>query len=206
MYQILSSGSSGNAVIYHNSILLDCGIPFSLLKPHVKDLQLVLLTHQHEDHLNIATIKKLALERPALRFGCGAFLLPFLEGIKNVDVYETGKIYDYGSFKVSPVKLYHDVPNFGYRIFKGNHKLIHCTDTFTLQGIIAKEYNLFMLECNYDEDTVWDIIRAKEERGEYAHQRGSINSHLSRQAAQNFVLSNAGENYEFVMLHQSKTN
>lgn len=206
MYKILSSGSEANAVIYHSSIMIDCGIPFSTIKPHVNDLQLVLLTHEHGDHLNISTLKKLAKERPGLRFGCGEFLLPFLEGIKNVDVYEAGKIYNYGSFKISPVKLYHDVPNFGYRIFKGEHRTLHCTDTYTLHGISAKNYDLYMLEANYDSDTIWDIIIEKESRGEFAHQRGSINSHLSRQQAQKFVLDNAGENYEFRMLHQSKTS
>ena len=133
-------------------------------------------------------------------------MLPLLKEIKNIDIYELNKWYDYGSFKISIGKLYHDVENCFFRIIKNDIKIFRATDTFTLQGISAKEYNLFMLECNYDEDTVWDIIRAKEERGEYAHQRGSINSHLSRQAAQKFVLDNAGDNYEFVMLHQSKTS
>jgi phosphoribosyl 1,2-cyclic phosphodiesterase len=205
MYQILSSSSTGNAVIYHNSILLDCGVPFFMVKPYINDLQLVLITHQHGDHLNMATIRKLAFERPGLRFGIGEFLLPYFEGIRNVDIYQAGKIYNYGSFQISPVKLYHDTPTFGYRIFKGEHKLIHCTDTHTLQGISAKNYSLYALECNYDADTVWDIIREKEMRGEYAHQRGSINSHLSRQQAQKFVLDNAGDNYEFIMLHQSNS-
>ncbi|MGL5262615.1 MAG: hypothetical protein ACRC9P_09550, partial [Bacteroides sp.] len=44
----------------------------------------------------------------------------------------------------------------------------------------------------------------KESRGEFAHQRGSINSHLSKQQAQDFILKNAGDDYEFIMLHQSK--
>lgn len=206
MYNIISSGSEGNAVIYFNSIMVDCGVPFSLTNPYVKDMQLVLLTHIHSDHFNLSTIKRLAFERPSLRFGCGEFLAEYLQGIRNVDVYQPGKIYDYGQFKISPVILYHDVKNFGYRIFKNDKRVFHATDTFTLDGITAKGYDLYAIEANYDEDTVWDIIKAKEARGEYAHQRGSINSHLSRQQAQSFILGNAGANYEFVMLHQSKTS
>lgn len=205
MYNIISSGSEGNAIIYFNSIMVDCGIPFSLANPYVKDIQLILLTHIHGDHFNLSTIKRLAFERPALRFGCGEFLAEHLQDIRNVDVYEPGKLYDYGQFKISPVILYHDVKNFGYRIFKDDKRVFHATDTFTLDGITAKSYDLYAIEANYDEDTIYDLIREKQLRGEYAHQRGSINSHLSRQQAQNFILSNAGKNYEFIMLHQSKT-
>lgn len=203
MYNILSSGSHGNAIIYFNQILVDCGVPFSLIKPYTKDIQLVLLTHKHGDHLNMSTINKLAFERPSLRFGCGSFLSEYLSDIKNVDIYESGEVYDYGLFKISPITLYHDVPNFGYRIFKDQKKIIHATDTYTLEGISAKEYDLYALESNYDEDRIYNIIREKESRGEYAHQRGSINSHLSKQQAQKFVLNNASKDYEFIMLHQS---
>lgn len=204
MYNIIASGSDGNSVIYHNSIMVDCGVAFKYIQPHVNGLQIVLLTHKHKDHLNVSAIKTLSLKRPSLRFACGDFLVEHLAGIRNVDVLEPGKVYDYGQFKISPVILYHDVPNFGYRIFKDDKKIFHATDTFTLEGITAKGYDLYAIEANYDEDKVWDIIREKEERGQYAHQRRSINSHLSRQKAQDFVIKNAGESYEFVMLHQSK--
>lgn len=206
MYNILSSGSEGNAIIYFDAIMIDCGIPYSLTKPYVKDIQLILLTHKHGDHFNLSTIKKLAFERPSLRFGCGEFLAEYMKEIRNVDIYEPGKIYDYGPFKISPIILYHDVKNFGYRIFKDDKKIFHATDTFTLEGITAKNYDLYAIEANYDEETVYKIIEERQARGEYAHQKGSINSHLSRQQAQSFVLNNAGPNYEFIMLHQSKTS
>lgn len=203
MYKILSSGSKGNAVIYFDTILVDCGVPFSIVKPYLKDIQIILLTHSHGDHLNVNTIKKTQSERPAVRFGCGEFLTEKLTEIKNVDIFQAGRIYDYGAFKVSPIVLYHDVPNFGYRIFKGGKKILHATDSRTLDGISAKEYDLYCLECNYDEERVYSIIGSKRERGEYAYQLGSINSHLSVQQSQDFVLRNAGKEYQFVQLHQS---
>lgn len=206
MYNILSSGSQGNAIIYFDTILVDCGVAFNQIKPYLKNIQLVLLTHQHGDHFNLSTIKKLAFERPSLRFGCGTFLRGLMTGIKNVDIYNPGQLYDYGNVQISPIALYHDVENIGYRLFKDGKKIIHATDTFTLEGITAKNYDLYALECNYDQETVFQTIKEKELRGEYAHQRGSINSHLSRQQAQQFVLNNAGLDYEFIMLHQSQTS
>lgn len=204
MYNVISTGSKGNAVIYLDTILIDCGVPYSKIEKYKSKLQIVLLTHKHTDHLNKSTIKRLSVERPTLRFGCAEFLKYQLEDIPNLDIYEIGKIYNYGSFKISPIKLYHDVPNIGYRIFKDEKKIIHATDTYTLEGITAKNYDLYAIEANYDEDRVHDIIRAKINRGQYAHQRGSINSHLSIQQAQQFILNNTNSNnYQFVALHQS---
>lgn len=204
MHNILSTGSKGNAIIYFNSILVDVGISFSRIEPYLKDIQLILLTHQHSDHFKLNAIKRIQEERPSIRFGCGSFLADKLQDIRNLDIYEPGNMYNYGSFKISPVILYHDVPNFGYRIFKDGKKLIHATDTYTLEGISAKDYDIYALECNYDEERVYDIIREKEYRGEYAHQKGSINSHLSKQQAQKFILSNTSrQDIQFLMLHQS---
>ena len=205
MYKIISSGSDGNAVLYFDNILVDCGVPYSLLSDYVSRLSIVLLTHVHGDHLNLSTIQRLSFERPSLRFGCGAHLVGVIKDVvKNVDVYDVGTYYNYGSFKVCPVLLYHDVLNFGYRIIKGEKKVFHATDTSTLEGISAKGYDVYSLEANYDEDRVFDVIREKEMYGGYAHQRGAMNSHLSIQQAQNFVLQNAGRDYKFLCLHQSK--
>lgn len=205
MYKVIASGSTGNSIIYHNSIVIDCGVPFSLLKPFLKDIQLVLLTHSHNDHINAQTVRKLAKERPTLRFGCGEWMKDYLEGIKNVDYYESGQVYNYGSFSISPVTLYHDVKNFGYRIFKDGTKIIHCTDTAHLQGITAKDYNLYCIESNYNEDTVFQIIEKLESEGKFAHQRGAINSHLSEQQCNDFFFKNKGPESILVRLHETKS-
>jgi len=206
MYNVISSGSKGNCIVYHDTIAIDMGIPYSSIKQLKNELQIVLLTHKHGDHLNLTTIQKLSFERPTLRFACGAFLLDYLEGVKNVDVLEAGKVYDYGSFKISPIVLYHDVPNFGYRIFKGDHKTIHITDTSHLIGISAKDYDLYAIESNYNEDTIFESIARKEAKGEFAHQKGAINSHLSEQQARDFIFKNRGEKSKVLRLHESSTN
>lgn len=202
MYNIISSGSAGNAIVYFDRIMVDCGVAYSKVEECINSDTFVLLSHFHEDHLNVQTIRRMQFKHPSIRIGCGDFLKERLNGIRNVHVYEAGKIYDYGKFRVSPVRLYHDCENFGYRIYYGDKKIFHATDTFTLDKITAKNYDGYFIEANYDEDTVFDLIREKTARGEYAHQRGAINSHLSVQQAQNFVLRNGGTS--FVPLHQSK--
>ena len=206
MYKVIASGSKGNAILYNNSILVDCGIPFSMLKPYLYDIQLVLLTHKHGDHFNESTLNKLVYERPTLRIGCCEWFDDLK--YKNVDNYKIGSIYNYEKFLISPVKLYHDVPNCGYRIFicdgkSGEYKIFHATDTEHLKGIEAKNYDIYAIESNYDEDSIETIIKNKISNGQYAYEKGAINSHLSEQQARDFIFKNAGENYEVVRLHET---
>jgi Predicted Zn-dependent hydrolases of the beta-lactamase fold len=205
MYKVIATGSTGNAVLYHGSILVDCGVSFSALKPYMRDIQIVLLTHQHGDHININTLKALQGERPTLRIGCCKWMLPFIEGLKNIDAYEVGQVYDYGTFSISAIQLYHDVENCGYRIFKDGTKIFHSTDTAHLDGITAKGYDLYAIEHNYDEDTIQEVIERQEAIGVFAHQKGSINSHLSEQQARDFIFNNRGKNSEVVRLHETKS-
>ena len=204
--QVISSGSDGNAVIYNNAIMVDCGVSLKALQEVKRSLKIVLLTHKHSDHLKIRTLQRLQAERPALRVACGDFLLEELPCIKNIDVLQVGKIYDYGAFKVSPVKLYHDVPNFGWRIFLPNgQKIFHATDTVHLEGITAKGYDLYAIEHNYCEEYIQEAIEEARANGEYTHAYGSIKTHLSIQQARAFIEKNRKESSEVLELHKSRS-
>ena len=204
--KVISSGSEGNAVIYNNAIMVDCGVTLKALEAVKRSLKIVLLTHKHSDHLKIRTLQRLQAERPTLRVACGDFLLEELPCIKNIDVLQVGKIYDYGAFKVSPVKLYHDVPNFGWRIFlNSGQKIFHATDTAHLEGISAKGYDLYAIEHNYCEEYIQQAIEEAQANGEYTHAYGNINTHLSIQQARAFIEANRKESSEVLELHKSRS-
>jgi len=204
--KVISSGSEGNAVIYNNTIMVDCGVALKALQEVKRSLKIVLLTHKHSDHLKIRTLQRLQAERPTLRVACGDFLLEELPCIKNIDVLQVGKIYDYGAFKVSPIKLYHDVPNFGWRIFLNNgQKIFHATDTVHLEGISAKGYDLYAIEHNYCEEYIQQAIEEARANGEYTHAYGNINTHLSIQQARAFIEANRKESSEVLELHKSRS-
>ena len=204
--KVISSGSEGNAVIYNNAIMVDCGVSLKALSEVKRSLKIVLLTHKHSDHLKIRTLQRLQAERPTLRVACGDFLLEELPCIKNIDVLQVGKIYDYGAFKVSPIKLYHDVPNFGWRIFLPNgQKIFHATDTAHLKGISAKGYDLYAIEHNYCEEYIQEAIEEARANGEYTHAYGNINTHLSIQQAKAFIEVNRKESSEVLELHKSRS-
>lgn len=204
-YNIINTGSDGNATIIENTIMIDCGLPFKKIYPYIRKLKLVLLTHAHGDHFNKSTIKKLAEERPKLRFGCCEWLVKDLIdcGVskKRIDVYTIDNEYDYGSFKISPVKLFHDVPQCGYRVFINVYKCIYCTDTNTLDGIKAEGYDYYFIEANYENE------QELHERAynEYYEKRVK-STHLSKEQATEWLLDNMGANsvYEFMHKHKNK--
>ena len=118
-YNIISTGSDGNATILEEFVLIDCGVPYKALEPYVPKLKLVLLTHIHSDHFQKRTIKRLAEERPTLRFGCCRWLAPLLAaGVpeRQIDVLEPRTMYGYGLCNVIPFMLTHNVPNCGYKV------------------------------------------------------------------------------------------
>lgn len=205
-YKIISSCSTGNAVIIRDFILIDCGVTFKRLEKYYKKLKIVLLTHIHSDHFKKETIRKLAQERPTLRFACCEWLLkPLLDcGVlrNNIDVLEIGSKYDYKLFKIVPIKLYHDVPQCGYRVLFNDYKLIYATDTKTLEGISAKNYDLYLVEANYDEDEIQDRIKQKQQECQYVYEFRAKDNHLSKQQASEFLLNNMGENSEYVFMHE----
>ena len=62
-YNIISSGSQGNAVILNGFVLVDCGVPYKQIAPYVPQLKLVLLTHIHGDHFCKRTLRRVAGRR-----------------------------------------------------------------------------------------------------------------------------------------------
>lgn len=205
-YNIISTGSHGNAVIINDFILVDCGVSFKELKDVYKDIKIVLLTHIHNDHFKKSTIKKLALERPTLRFACCEWLLLDLLSCEvpkhNIDVLEIDKVYNYGVFRVSPIRLYHDVPQCGYRLFIGDKKAIYATDTANLDGITAKGYDLYLIEGNYTEEDLRTRIKTKKEAGKYSYEMDASKRHLSKEQALEFLFENMGKHSEYVFLHK----
>ena len=207
---VIATGSTGNAVLLNGEILLDCGVPYKRIADHVKNLRLVLLTHRHGDHFNPSTVARLHRERPTLRFGCCAWMVPHLlhagVAVRCIDVYEPEQVYTYdgGRLLVQAFPLVHDVENCGYKIWSGNQSALYATDTANLDGVTAPGFDLYMIEGNYLEQELADRIARKEAAGEFCYEYRAQASHLSREAADLWLAFNAGPNSKVVYLHQHK--
>lgn len=131
-YNIIATGSKGNAVVIDQKILIDCGVSFKALSKVYRALKLVLLTHIHGDHFQPTTLRLLAEKRPTLRFACCAWLCkPLVDAgvpVSQIDVLEPGHMYGYGICNVRPDMVKHNVPNCGWKVWLQSGKLFYCTD------------------------------------------------------------------------------
>lgn len=206
-FEVIASGSSGNAVAVNGNILIDCGVSFKALEAVKKDLKLVLLTHAHGDHFRPRTVRALHRERPSIRWGCCEWMVaPLLEagvGKRTIDVLTPGFCSVYkGLCTVMPEGLVHDVPNCGYHIWSGKDTLFYATDTATLDGIKAPGYDLYLIEANHKRDELEARAKAKRDAGEFAYEYRAAANHLSQEQALDWLYQQMGPKSRYVFLHQ----
>ena len=109
-YKIISTGSKGNAVLV-NDVLVDCGVPFKHLKPHLYNVKYLLLTHIHSDHINPTALRNIRK------------LFPHIRVIGNYEVGQhfeldhiinAGYPIDLGDYTFEAFECVHDVVTYGY--------------------------------------------------------------------------------------------
>ena len=129
---------------------------------------------------------------------------PLVEaGVKpaNIDLYDFDRRYSYGDFTVEPVPLVHDVPNCGYKLQLPSGKVLYATDTNNLHGISAPNFDLYLLEANYEDEEIQARISEKKANGEFVYERRVLGTHLSKAKCDDFIYRNIGPTGEYVYLH-----
>lgn len=112
-----------------------------------------------------------------------------------------------GGIEIVPLKLYHNVENMGLRIFYKGKKLFHATDTYSLKGIKAINYDYYLIERNYCEEVVEKRIKDAEAKGSYTHSLDARENHLSKQKLELWLAKNNRLNKgEVIYLHESSEN
>ena len=205
-YNIVASGSDANCTILNDELVIEMGTSFKKIQQYVMKFKLVLLTHAHTDHFKKPTIIRLAMLRPMLRFGCPAWLHNELLDCDidphNIDVYSMDSIYTYKGYKVSPFRLSHDVPNCGYKIqFSNGERVIYATDTNSID-VEAKDYDLYLIEANYEDEEIRQRIIDKQSRSEYAYEYNVLKNHLSLKKCNDWLYKNMGSQSQYIYMHQ----
>ena len=227
LYRIIKSGSAGNAVIYHEEVLVDVGVLFNQIVPFLGSIKYLLLTHEHKDHLNLNAILTVATDYPNIKILGTAATIEIIKnyGVENAFELEAHEWYDLGGYEIMALELKHNVPTVGYMIdkkeytqaFEKNgklavgieyHRTFHATDTGTLTHIEAKGMDLYAIEFNHDEDLIKEAIEYKKElraqgKKAYIHEYRSMKDHQSNQAAQKWLDENDTKNAIIVKLHVS---
>lgn len=211
-YHVIQSGSDGNAVLLYGKrgiILVDCGVSYTKIAPYRQDIVLVLLTHKHGDHFRPSTLKRLAHDRPTLRFMVPSWLMyPLLDQCdvneRNIDLAQMDTKAVYGDrIVVRPFPLVHDVPNCGYEITLDKSRIVYATDTSYIPDIKNADY--YFIEANYENaETLAERVSSKIDKGQFVYEKDLQNRHLSREQAIDYVLRNAGDQSQYVLLHEHK--
>ena len=125
---------------------------------------------------------------------------------KNIFILKSGKKYDLGLLKVKLEELYHDVPNYALKWELKGEKGIYATDTSKIDHIQAKNYDLYLIENNYDDEILKEHIKNCDDERMLQYLLRVPNTHLSKQQCIDFLIENMGTNSNYVLLHESSYN
>ncbi len=210
-YEVINSNSSGNCIILEEKIMLDCGVAFSRIKSKLKNVKIIFISHVHKDHLFPPTVKRIAYEKPTIKFLCGnkVVLEKLLEcGVmaKNIIIIKNNKWYDLGMFRCMVQEMQHDTPNNCIHLKFRNKKILYIVDTANVDNVKAKDYDLYLIEGNYDEDLLEEHKKEYDEQNKYDYLYRVEQTHLSTKQAFDFLVENMGANSEYQFIHQSTKN
>lgn len=214
-YEIIGSSSKGNCIVVEDVLMLDVGLSYTKIKKYLNKVKLIFISHIHQDHLLPATIKKIAYNYPTIKFLTGSEEVVerlYVQGVhpNNIYILKSGKKYDLGLLKVQLQGLYHDTPNYALKWELNGKKGIYIIDTASVDHIKAKNYDLYLIESNYNEELLNQHIQECIDNGDnenklyYLHRVPRV--HLSDTQCNDFLIENMGNNSEYIKLHQSSYN
>lgn len=175
-FALLCSGSKGNSFVLADEtvhILVDCGgtgsnLLHSLekLELEVRDLDAVLLTHTHTDHISQL---KLVKDRP---------LYASTDLIYQSTLVQAEHSFMIGHVTVMPIGLSHDAPHtVGYVFTTWREKLVYITDT----GFVREKYipllkgaDYIVLESNHDVQMLMHTSRPQYLKARIAGDEGHL--------------------------------
>ena len=213
-YNIIGSSSKGNCIIVEDLLMLDVGVSYSKIKKYLNKVKLIFISHCHKDHLLPSTIKHISFNFPNIKYVCGSEevvkkLVESNVNKKNIYILKNGIKYDLGLIKVRLIDLYHDVENYGLKWELNGKKGIYIVDTERIDHVVAQDYDLYLIENNYQEKLLQEHIdKAIEENDENKlfYLQRVPHTHLSNEQANSFLIENMGSNSTYEYIHKSNYN
>ena len=161
--KVIGTGSAGNCYVLTDKegrrLMLEAGVPvISVLQGLDFDtsrLSGIVLTHEHGDHAAFA--KAWAKRGQRIYASRGT-----LDAIADNSLYwqsarvdmEAGILHRIGAYLVKPFPVEHDAREpFGYLVKHSENKVLSVTDACAC-GVRTKGVNTFLVECNYDLDSL----------------------------------------------------
>ena len=210
-YNIVGSSSKGNCIVVDDILMLDCGVSYNKIKKYLSKVKIIFISHSHQDHLLPTTIKKIAYNYPTIRYVTGSeFVVRKLKecGVqsKNIFYVSPENWWDLGLLKVKLEELHHDTTNYGLKWEYKGKKGIYVVDTERIDHIVAQDYDLYLIENNYQEDLLQQHIDNCDDENILRYLHRVPKTHLSSEQANSFLIENMGKNSVYEYIHQSDYN
>jgi phosphoribosyl 1,2-cyclic phosphodiesterase len=214
----LGSGSEGNALVVEcgkTRVLLDCGfgprelrLRLARLNLVPENLDAVLITHEHNDHIGGAPAVTRRFGLPVrLSYGtlCGA-TRGFAEGT-DVGVIDSHQPFAIGDLEIRPFPVPHDAREPTHFVFSdGAHRLGVLTDAGSVTPHMLEmlsALDALVLECNHDSDMLANGRYPQPLKTRIAGRLG----HLSNTIAAELLAGVAGDRLQHIVAaHLSREN
>ena len=163
--EVIASGSAGNCYKVSNedtTLLIECGIPYKKIQEALNfkttDIDGVLVSHEHGDHSKAC--------KDLIKAGVDLYMTKGTKEALKLDSHRVKTFKQYhlyldleiGSFKIKPFKTIHDAKEpVGFLIcdILAKEDLVFITDT--QYSIYSFSPDYFMMEVNYDKETINDL-------------------------------------------------
>ena len=205
-YNVLASGSSGNAVRIRN-IMIDCGIAFSKMKEDLYKCQYLLITHDHNDHVKPAVLNQIVTQFPNIEIFSTYKVARMNDAVTAINTDYLPIYLARAGCNMWAVSVPHNTLCFGYVLRFDDLDILYATDlknTEELDGFTQEmgiRYDYLFLEANYDE-TKLELL-GNEWHGQYNAYVDSSERHLAKDESLRFYAKYRKEGGKHIELHKS---
>ena len=214
---VLASGSRGNAIYISDgltSILVDAGLSGIEIRRRLKsrglspkDLDAILVTHEHSDHIQAVSVLSRQLKLPVYLSRKIEKKASIGNSFHEIRTFQCGSTFQINNLVVHPFAVSHDAADpVGFTIGQNGKRIGLATDLGTVTPLVKenlKDCHLLIIEANHDPDMLvngpypWPLKQRIQSRI----------GHLSNIQSQNLLMALQHSRLEHVILaHLSETN
>lgn len=196
--QVVASGSSGNCVIV-DSIMFDVGVPLKNIKQYLLNINYLLITHVHSDHINAGTLKHIVQNYPNITVMANREVAKKFPSLVHKVIGPNERMLIDDDI-LETFWAPHSVDCLGYVItYKDDERLLYCTDVYSMKHCPDYLFDYILLESNYNNTK----LQAIQDSG-YRQASNSL-AHLSTQESKAFYYSHKRSiDSVYIELHKSE--
>jgi phosphoribosyl 1,2-cyclic phosphodiesterase len=213
---VLASGSKGNAIYISDgltAILIDAGLSATEIKRRLKsrglnpkDLNAILVTHEHSDHIQAVGVLSRQLKLP-IYLSRNIKKKASMAGVHEIRTFDSGSPFQIENLAVQPFAVSHDATDpVGFTIGQNGSRIGVATDLGMITPHLKENLklcHLLILEANHDPEMLingpypWYLKRRIQ----------SSSGHLSNEQSKRLLMQLQHKRLEHVILaHLSQTN